>query len=820
MSKMYDRREDEFYDFDDFGVDEDTYDDEKLDRVLDEIEEIKHTIQGLPVSDYDMDGGYDEVTKLRDEVEFSRTTQNLRREIQRLSNRISDLQDEQVGRERSVEAGLAKSIDKLVRTGEEQLRKTAETEARLSEEMAVLKKQLYKLSSVSDVVSAVNSLKNDVKNAEEFIVNISNTVDALVATSGDNANGGGELTTELLRQIYDLKSLIGAPSPLTARRTDELLDIYNMLARVKYDAKLKTITVVDKFASIDALAKRLNDTNESDIQPIVDSLNAIIDELGSQPLTRAVADVIFEASSIPYLNVTATKREMVKSYLDTVATLVKDGVVDNMDDLPDVIALKNNVQGNRNEFECESVYSAVLNTNIALLSEKDSARQKVLRTQLKQQINQLVSLEVRDLISYSPVTLVKAYRAPKTTEGEGLFDKVSELRSYLLDANIAQSGGVISEQAGSGLVSEINSLKNEIYRINSMDNVSQAILDLKGDCLTILEKLEQQQAGGTADADLIAGIPTINEIVSQLDRLFDDIKNLVTDSENNVMSSVEVIGEAIKNLTEETRSAKADRERLVADVAEIKARLEKFEAPVAVEAAEAPVTTEAPTAIETPSINEAAVEELHARLDAIEANQQVILDAIEKLTTALPIAAAPVATAIESKDDEILAEIKLLRDQIFAISIANVGEGDEVEYESYNSLILSEVCDVADKLAEIEESIASENANDNSEKIEAELASLKADLTAALEKSGDSEAVIAELNKIKEEFAKRPEPAVVEEEKPVVKKTAPQKKAKKAPAPITLPTKKRKSVSPVSGGGAVTDLLKKIGKTDIVIDEE
>ena len=80
MSKMYDRREDEFYDFDDFGVDEDSYDDDKLDRVLDEIEEIKHTIQGLPVSDYDMDGGYDEVTKLRDEVEFSRTTQNLRRE--------------------------------------------------------------------------------------------------------------------------------------------------------------------------------------------------------------------------------------------------------------------------------------------------------------------------------------------------------------------------------------------------------------------------------------------------------------------------------------------------------------------------------------------------------------------------------------------------------------------------------------------------------------------------------------------------------------------------------------------------------------------
>lgn len=319
---------------------------------------------------------------------------------------------------------------------------------KLSDEIAVLKKQLYKLSTLGDVTNAVNSLKNDVKNAEEFIVNISNTVDALVASNAENAGNGGELTTELLRQIYDLKSLIGSPSPLTSRRTDELLDIYNMLARVKYDAKLKSVSIVDKFASIDALAKRLNDTNESDIQPIVDSLNAIIEELNSQPLTRSVAEIIFESATIPYLNVTTAKKETVQSYLDTVSALVKDGTVESMDDLPDIIALKNSIQGNRNEFTCESVYSTVLNTNIALLSEKDSSRQKALRTQLKRQITQLTSLEVRDLISYSPITVLKAYRAPKTTEGEGLFDKVSELRSYLLDANIAQSGGVITEQAG------------------------------------------------------------------------------------------------------------------------------------------------------------------------------------------------------------------------------------------------------------------------------------------------------------------------------------------------------------------------------------
>lgn len=94
MSKKYDGRDD-FYGFEDDLITDDLLDDDKLDRVLDEIEEIKHTIQGLPVDDFDYDGGYDEASKLRDEVEFSRTTQNLRREIQRLNNRISDLQDEQ-----------------------------------------------------------------------------------------------------------------------------------------------------------------------------------------------------------------------------------------------------------------------------------------------------------------------------------------------------------------------------------------------------------------------------------------------------------------------------------------------------------------------------------------------------------------------------------------------------------------------------------------------------------------------------------------------------------------------------------------------------
>lgn len=54
---------------------------------------------------------------------------------------------------------------------------------------------------------------------------------------------------------------------------------------------------------------------------------------------------------------------------------------------------------------------------------------------------------------------------------------------------------VAPSPTNNGLVNEINTLKNEIYSLSNIDNVSQAILDLKGDCLTIHDKLDEKKSG-------------------------------------------------------------------------------------------------------------------------------------------------------------------------------------------------------------------------------------------------------------------------------------------------------------------------------------
>lgn len=829
MANNYD---DEFFGFEGFD-DEDFLEDDKIDRVLDEIAEIKQTIQGLPDSGAASGGsGYDEVTKLRDEVKFSKTTQKLQSEIRRLSNRINDLQDDRMGAEAKTDELLGGTVERLTALGEELIRRNKESERRIADELAALKRQLYKLTPSGDISGALNTIKNNLKTSEEFIININSAVENLAASGTAPSSACGS-DTELLRQFYDVKNLLGNPSSIGEKRNDELLALYDMLDKVRYDVRLKSMSVAEKFASVDALARRLNETSEYDTAPIAQALNTVIDELSGQPLDEASVSAILEfADSGKIFSIPNSKREAVRSYLDSVSALNRDGGAENLDELPDIIALKNSIQGNKNEFECENVYSAILNTNIALLGEKDILKQKSLRQELKKQIKRLTSLEVRDLINYPQVSVLKPYRAQKRAESEGLFDKLNELKNFLLDANLAQSGGVITQPANSGLVSEINNLKNEIYNLNNMDNVSQAILDLKSDCLTIIEKLDERPS---SDEDgIIANVPTLSEIVAQLDRLFDDVKNLTADSENNVLGSVEVIGEAVARLADDNRatteSAKSDRLKLLEDVAFIRAAVEgkPFAVPVIIpadpeagqpsseetsepdaadgiaETAESDNRTDSDNA--EIAASESGNSDIYMRLEAIEKNQQLLLDAVNNLSSRF--AASPAQSASYGDGDgKVIEEVKLLRDQLFAVTMANVSDGETSSYESYNKVILDEIYALEDKLDELSGKYAA-GGKLEAEKVSEELASLKAELSAALNRTGDNEEIIKELNKIKEEFHKRPQPPV-------------RQKQPEAPKPVVINSPKKKTVTPmINKDLSINEILMKISQTDIVLKED
>ena len=850
MANSYDKRSDFNFGIDDI-YDDEMYGDDKLDQVLDEIAEIKKTIQGLPEAE-SYDGGYDEVTKLRDEVRFSKTTQKLQDDIRRLNNRINDLTEERFGEDVRTGEMLEGNIDRLTALCEEVLRKVKDSDRKFGDELANLKRQLVKLAPAGEMSGALKGLKNDIKHNEEFILNINTLVEGLVAGKKEEGDDSPAVS-ELLRQLYDLKNLIGNPSPANEKRNDEILDFYDELNKVKYDIGLKSLGIAEKFASVDALAKKLYETNEYDIEPVLTQLNGIIEKLLRKPLDRASAYSIMEYSdNSDVINIPASRREEVRTYLDKVASLVRDGSVENTDDLPDIIAQKNAIQNNRNEFECENIYSAILNINISLLSEKDFTKQKALRSDLKKQIKKLTSLEVRDLVNYPLVSAVKPYRPVKRTAGDGLFDKLNELKNFLLDANFSGGGGMVAPSpTNNGLVNEINTLKNEIYSLSNIDNVSQAILDLKGDCLTILDKLDEKKER-EEDGGIISIVPTLNEIVEQLDRLFDDVKNLLADTENNILSSVEVIGEAVARFTEQniqfTEGAKADRVKILEDVAFIRKALEggavaalttavikesglkneNDSAETGGENSLAPENETPDNEINSGTENEINAEEekteaniasesgneaLNARLETIEKNQQLILEALRGINTApsavinAPMDMSMVDERLTALENKVLGELKLLRDQLFAVSMASVSDGETNSYESYNNIILNEIYALEDEFDAFKET-GNVGLSKDRDKIAEELASLKEQLASALSRNADNESIIKELNNIKEAFKARPV------------KVAPQK-AEEQSRPFVMQTAKKKKVTPIINKDlSINEILSKISETEIVLKED
>ena len=805
MANDYDRSIEDMLGFD--GLDGELFGDERLDRVIDEIAEIRNTIQGMPEDDVSsVDGmGYSEITRLRDEVRFSKTTQKLEDEIRRLNDKVSDIRHER-GKESLTDEILANSIERLSVLVDELIRSTKDSERRLSDELISIRSQIYKSASVGDISTAISAIKSKVNSTEDYVVSLNSAVEEL--SLGTKATAKAEPDTEILRQIYEIKNMLGSVSPAAVKRNEEILELYNLLSKVKYEIQNPNATVSDKYATVDALSKRLSETTETDIMPIVDALNCVIDELGTLPLDVDTADDVFEYIQLhDGLNVPNSKKEAIRTYLSGVSSLIRDGG-EGIDDLPDLIATKNTIQGNKNEFECERIYATVLNTNIAILSEKDSSKLKALRAQLKEQITRLTLLQVCDLINYPKVVVTRPYRTARVVEGDGLYGKISEIKNTILDASM--SGVTVAtapvEPVDSGeseIEDEIASIKKEIYGLNSIEEIGQGLTDLKADCLEILARLDETQvAGGVA-----VGALTLEETVSQLDRLFDDIKNLASDCENSIMSSLEVIGEAMASVNrvieQNNASASEDRARIMADVAFIRSAIETGAPTI-----NADNQDDAPADCE--KVEENSVEK---RLTEMENNQKSIMDMLSKLLESqnAPAVVAPIVddtlARVEKKLDEIIAtqnankgelikEIKTLRDQLFAVSMANVTDEEEQSgYESYNTLILNEIYalqDAIDALVDVVKDPSSDA------KIAEEVSELRKKLNTALRKDNGAE-VMSELKKIKDSLNKRP----------IV------------PASSANKTAPKKKVTPmINKDLTISELLTQISATNFVLSED
>lgn len=492
----YDEEYDDGYedegDYDD-GYNDDYYDD-RLNKVLDEIAEIKRGIapsgngnmpmpQVMPPqyvyqptappagSEVVM---YNEISRLRDELaknqsslemqkELTRMKEDMMRdqkfaesqynaEIKRLQDKIEDLlkngsgpQGELPAPQEQAHLKGAETLDfgKLLSINEAVLRTAKESDTRIRGEMEQIKKQLGAFPSTEEIsraVSAVQSatsesdgasaevlskLAGEIASLRSALDEKSKAVPAPAVTVINSAGDGGAIdSSELLRQLYSIKNIVGSSSEETVKRTRAILELVSEYKKLSASVRSQTVSYKDKLTAVYAYAKRLSDANDPDAVDLAEATERALSELKATAVTRSVfADLVSYCSENSLPLITQTMRDSAERYFGLCEKAVSATTDDLGNFLPDLLAEKNKLENNRNESANNAVFNGITN---ALLEENRDAEA------IADSVEEFIRLNVENIVDLPFVSLPKQ-NAVSSESGESLFDKLSELKNTLTE---------------------------------------------------------------------------------------------------------------------------------------------------------------------------------------------------------------------------------------------------------------------------------------------------------------------------------------------------------------------------------------------------
>ncbi len=555
----YDDEYDEDYGDEDYGDEEyddgynDDYYDDRLNKVLDELAELKRGMvpatqqQPQPImppqyiyqptappagSEVVM---YNEISRLRDELarnqsslemqkELTRIKEDMQRdqkfaeaqyksEIQRLQSKIDDLlkngsspQGElPVGQEQAnVEGGKSSlDIDKLLSINEAILRAMRDTDARVQNEIGQLKKQLEEMPSVKELNGAVSSMKK-------------------AANSMDTGS-----LTKLSGEIAALKAVLeGAPLPAAnaaapAATTPAVAEVGAAeLLRQLYEIKTAignaSPAAVKRAQTISELVndfKKVSYDVHSQTASYKDKLNSLYayvkrlsdsNEPDAIDLVQATNSLIDELGAQPLnkQSFAAVAEFCAERGMTTITSAMRDSA-DRFFNLVNKIAdanvesygdyLPDLVEAlntlQDNQYEAENAAS-VGEITTALLDENGD------KSAVKEMVERLVEVTVADILDLPELDLPKAYKPAHVQNDETLFTKLADLKSAVMDRPTptiiptSEDGELsVDEAALQQILYAVDDLKNKLENATGNNDVAGALEELRNNYLDITNRL-------------------------------------------------------------------------------------------------------------------------------------------------------------------------------------------------------------------------------------------------------------------------------------------------------------------------------------------
>ncbi|MCM1221659.1 MAG: hypothetical protein NC548_44990, partial [Lachnospiraceae bacterium] len=771
----YDDYEDEPEEDYDDGYSDDYYDD-RLNKVLDEIAELKRgmvpatqqqpPVMQPPIPQYIYQPSapsagsevvmYNEISRLRDELaknqsslemqkELARIKEDMERdrryseaqysaEIKRLQDKIEELlknaespQGELPYTETArIEGGKSIDFDRLLGINEAILRNSKDGDARIQNEISQIKRQLDAVPSLEELNRAVSAVKKAAGSADA-IAKLAEDVAAL-RTALDEKGGapaaksqpvgnvvvkadGDIAASELLRQLYELKNVIGSTSAATVARTQTILDFIGEFKKVGYDVHSQSMPFKEKLQAVYAFAKKLDESGESDAVDLISALNDLIDELANTPLTRAVfADVSAFAAEKGASTVTLSMRDAAERFFGLCDKL-NDAKPDSYGDyLPDVLAELNKLENNRNEQSNREKFNKV--TELLAADPRDIAA-------IKEKLAELISVKVCDVTELDHINVPASYKPAKSVSDDTVFSKLEELKSAIVE-HVAAAGadrdGAVSEQAPADDGSLGAAFDEILARLDGLKQPAEsagAVSAADGEPVQLSNELRSDIGALIAKLEETTGAEGFADVLQELRNNYLDISErliAISESIRDIPASTSVVSD----VSEETVAASGDMSATLDDLQYIRAKLDEYDEFITQigelrnDIAGIPAGGDASEQIAN------AVAEINSQFDKLYEDLSNVL--IESEANILgKLNESGVAEVVDGAKAEIIAETQSVKDSVNAVA-------DSVELAK--SDILADTQIIKDSILMVTDAVAASPVNDAVEQLRSDIAAL------------------------------------------------------------------------------------------------
>ncbi len=806
-------------DYDD-GYNDDYYDD-RLNKVLDEIAEIKRGMSSqtpavqqtpspqpqfmppqyiyqqptaTPVPAGSEVVMYNEISRLRDELaknqsnlemqkEISRLKDDMVRdqkyaesqynaEIKRLQDRIDDLlknasspQTEQLPAQQQqeparLEGGKSeynKTLDfeKLLSINEAVLRATKDSDARIQNEIAALKRKVDEFPSSEDLNHALASVKKAAASSDtvsaDAIARLSNDIASLRAAIGEKNNAaasapvapaapsvstpiivsGGASSdisaSELLRQLYEIKNVLGSTSAAAVKRTQALLELISDYKKVSFEAHSMNVPFKDKLTEVFNYAKKLTESNEADSLELMDATNELIEGLAEQRLNREIFSDVSSFLSSKGKALPSSVRDSADRFFGICEKLADAKVDEYADYLPDLIAERNVLEENRRETENNEIFTKITDALFAENRDED---------EIKDLVSHLTDLRVGDIAEFPLIGEPKSYKPSHTVGDETVLSKLAELKAIIEDSLVAKQE---TEEEEAEQEEERERLEKEEQERLEKEEQARSEKEEK-ERLEKEEAIKREQAASqeilNAVNELKAALATkatvtdaVSEKTAGVDDALQEIRTSYLDVSERLVDISEKLAEPVdadsQVMTEEEKQKTLD------DLAYIHQKLDEQDTFISqIVDLRSDILNISSTIDFTEQYN-SIVTEITAQFDKLyEDLSNVVIESESNITNRInEIAGA--ADAVEVAKADILADTQIIKDAIAGVSDGRadiLADTQAILGDTQN--IIADLQSVKDSLFIVTDTVSNTAVADAVEQLRTDLSSF-ADLTAA-----------------------------------------------------------------------------------------